>query len=113
LGGGKTSSASASQRWKKPKPGSNSKAASTSDDLAAADNKEKLLELTGYADSLLGAGNLEIYQDTTEKLQFQLKMLKEKRESAKTRIPEGELNEYIVAIEVSQSKRVNIVLCVY
>ena len=48
-----------------------------------------MFRFAGYADELLSVGNLEIYQDTYEKLTFKIKMADEEAEKAKTRIPEG------------------------
>ena len=84
--GGSQNSGSASQRWKKKKKG---EAVDPAKEAEEKENKEKLLKLTGFADKLLQQGDLEIYQDTYEKLQFKVKLATEKDEKDKTVVPEG------------------------
>ncbi len=58
-------------------------------------NPDNLLFL-GLADELMVHGNMEIYEATYEKLAFTIKEHDEKKEKAKTHIPEGEpLNLYM------------------
>ena len=84
--GGSQNSGSASQRWKKKKKGEETDPAKEAEEKV---NKEKMLQLTEFADKLLQHGDLEIYQDTYEKLQFKVKLAEEKDQKAKTVVPEG------------------------
>lgn len=81
LGGGKAAM-SASQRWKKKKAG-------VVEDPEEKENKEKMLKLTGFADSILSrSGNMEIYEETYEGILFKIKADEEKKIKPKTAIPE-------------------------
>jgi len=86
LGGGKAgcSLSSASQRWKAKRQ----KQTDISKESPPA-NKEHLLKLTGLADRLLSQGNLEIYQDTYEKICFKIKVADDKEKSAGHQLSEG------------------------
>lgn len=64
---------SASSKWLKKK------ATTEEEDARAAENHEKMLQLTALADKILGTGNMDIYQQTYEKINF-LIQLKEKPE---------------------------------
>ena len=84
LGGGKAgcSLSSASQRWKAKRQ----KQTDKSEENPPA-NKEHLLKLTGLADRLLSQGNLEIYQDTYEKLCFKIKVAEDKEKAVEPHLP--------------------------
>jgi hypothetical protein len=86
LGGGKAgcSSSSASQRWKAKRQ----KVSDTTKTEPPA-NKEDLLKLTGFADRLLAHGNLEIYQNTYEKLNYKIKLSEEAARASKPPMPDG------------------------
>ena len=85
LGGGKGKAMSASQRWRKQKTNTSS---GTSDDKHNPQQKADMLSLTGYADELLANGQLEIYQDTYEKLAFLVKKDEEKNRSEQSKTAE-------------------------
>uniref|UniRef100_T1JFP8 GYF domain-containing protein n=1 Tax=Strigamia maritima TaxID=126957 RepID=T1JFP8_STRMM len=66
--GGTSSSTSASKKWlRKPEKAKSDKTENTKTDES---DREKFLRLTELADSLVQAGDVEIYSDTYEKLQF-------------------------------------------
>ena len=81
LGGGKTMSSA--ERWKVKKMNKGAAPAATTT------TKEDMLKLTGLADKLVQQGNLEIYQFTYEKLNFEIKEEEDKKAAAATVIPEG------------------------
>ncbi len=119
LGGGKAN-VSASQRWKKQKTKKEDqteedreKAAKNSESFQRLtgewtircekvscwlrDRKGDIRKATtfatyflGLADELLSVGELEIYQETYEKLAFTVRQAEMKEESDKPQIPEGE-----------------------
>ena len=72
----------ASQRWKAKKQ--KAKDGGAENTAESSGNKEDMLKLTGFADSLVCMGNLEIYHDTYEKLSFKVKAEKEKAEKKLT-----------------------------
>ena len=81
--GGKKAGMSASQRWKKKKAGA-------VEDPEEKENKEKMLRLTGLADTILTrSGNMEIYEETFESITHKIKSEQEKKVGPKTSIPEG------------------------
>merc|ERR1712059_95362 len=58
------------------------------EDPEEEENKEKMLKLTGFADSILSrSGNMEIYEETYEGILFKIKA-EEKKIKPKTAIPE-------------------------
>lgn len=69
LGGSSNSSRSASNRWKKKKDKEE-----TSDENADKENYEKLQLLTRLADDIIQSGNMDIYQQTYEKLSFHVNL---------------------------------------
>jgi len=71
LGGDKSRSASA--RWKQKRAGDG---AGTSESAESAADRERLDRLTGLADRLLSAGNMEVYQLTREAVSHQLQLLR-------------------------------------
>ena len=79
--GGSKGAGSASQRWKKKK-------AKTEETEADTGDKETLAKLTGFADSILSTGYMEIYQDTYEKMSHIIKSEEEKSKPATTAIPD-------------------------
>lgn len=82
LGGGKAAM-SASQRWKKKKAGAK-------EDPQEAENKAKMLKMTGLADAILTrSGNMEIYEETYESIMHKIKSEEEKKVGPKTSIPDG------------------------
>ena len=95
LGGGKAgiSAASASQRWKtkraKSTEGQENKEEDEQKQAEEAQRKADMLQLTGHADKLLQHGNLEIYQDSFEKLSFLIKTAEEKVTATRVAIPAG------------------------
>ena len=81
--GGNKAAMSASQRWKKKKAGA-------VEDPQAKENKEKMLKLTGLADTILTrSGNMEIYEETFESITHKIKVEEEKKVGPKTNIPDG------------------------
>ena len=81
--GGNKAPMSASQRWKKKKAGAAA-------DPQEAENKEKMLRLTGLADTILTrSGNMEIYEETFESINHKIKSEQEKKVGPKTSIPDG------------------------
>ena len=59
----------------------------TEDEETFQKDREDMKKLTGYADSILSrSGNMEVYEETYEKIAYRLK---ESEEKAKTEIPEG------------------------
>lgn len=81
LGGSKGKPASSIDRWKNKKQtnktdNSGAKSATstnTFDDVKKREDKENMLRLTGFADKLLNAGQMEVYEMTYEKLYYILK----------------------------------------
>ena len=93
LGGGKAglTSGSASQRLKAKRAKLKGEAG-PADLLKAAQqkqDKENVEKLTGLADKLFQHGNLEIYQDTFEKLHFLINKAEEQDDALKTVVPAG------------------------
>lgn len=88
LGGGKAGiiASSASQRLKAKK---NKTEVDPQKAEEEKQNKENVVKLTGLADKICQAGNLEIYQETYEKLSFLVKNAEEQLAKSKTVIPEG------------------------
>ena len=81
--GGNKAAMSASQRWKKKKAGA-------VEDPQAKENKEKMLKLTGLADTILTrSGNMEIYEETFESITHKIRVEEEKKVGPKTNIPDG------------------------
>ena len=81
--GGNKAPMSASQRWKKKKAGA-------AQDPQEAENKARMLRLTGLADTILTrSGNMEIYEETFESIMHKIKVEQEKKVGPKTSIPEG------------------------
>ena len=76
LGGTKGKQMSSSQRWQAKKQ----KKEETEADKEAAKNKEDMLQLTGLADEVLSSGNMDIYEMTYEKLNYELKQFEEKND---------------------------------
>ena len=73
---------SASQRWKKKKAGA-------VEDPQEAENKARMLRLTGLADTVLTrSGNMEIYEETFESITHKIKSEQEKKVGPKTNIPD-------------------------
>ena len=99
LGGGKGKAMSASQRWRKQKASTSS---GTSDDKHNPQQKADMLSLTGYADELLANGQLEIYQDTYEKLAFLVKKDEEKNRTEQSKTAEPADDVDIFADDVKQ-----------
>jgi len=59
----------------------------TTDEVQFQKDRENMKKLTGYADSILSrSGNMEVYEETYEKIAYRLK---EAEEKDKTEIPEG------------------------
>ncbi|KAL4223007.1 CD2 antigen cytoplasmic tail-binding protein 2 [Mactra antiquata] len=69
LGGNKGKPMSSAQRWKAKKQ----KTEETEEDEKAAKDRENFLALTGLADKVLQDGNMEVYEMTLEKLNYELK----------------------------------------
>jgi len=81
--GGNKAPMSASQRWKKKKAGA-------VEDPQAKENKEKMLRLTGLADTILTrSGNMEVYEETFESITHKIKLEEDKKVGPKTSIPDG------------------------
>lgn len=85
LGGNKGKQMSSSQRWKAKKQ--KTEAQSTEADAQLKKDKEDFLTLTGLADKILQSGNMEVYEMTLEKLNYELK--KDEKPVEKLKIPEG------------------------
>ncbi|XP_041377769.1 CD2 antigen cytoplasmic tail-binding protein 2 homolog isoform X2 [Gigantopelta aegis] len=84
LGGNKGKIMSASQRWKaKKQKVNNDKAVDEKD----AENKEKMLKLTGLADRCVQDGIMDIYEMTYEKLNYELKRMDEEKKRVKFDVP--------------------------
>ena len=79
LGGGRdgTKTSTASARWKAKRRKNELKDGGNE---VSAEDKQKLLKLTGLADELLQDGDFSIYQDTYEKLSHKFKLETEKCE---------------------------------
>ena len=86
LGGNKGKQMSTSQRWKAKKQKKENQANSEADEQIQKD-KEDFLKLTGLADEILQSGNMEVYEMTHEKLNYELK--KFEKPSEKLEIPKG------------------------
>lgn len=87
LGGKKGKQISTSQRWKAKKQ---KKEDQTSEaDAQIQKDKEDFLNLTGLADQILQSGNMEVYEMTYEKLNYELKKFENPSEKEKLDIPEG------------------------
>ena len=67
--GGNKKPVSTADRWKKKK----SNVDETPLTEKEKEQKELLLELTGYADDLMGHGDFQVYEKTFEKLNFEIK----------------------------------------
>ena len=53
-------------------------------------NRELMMKLTGFADSILSrSGNMEIYEETYEKIAFRIKQMQPAAAAATTEIPDG------------------------
>ncbi|XP_054710883.1 CD2 antigen cytoplasmic tail-binding protein 2-like [Uloborus diversus] len=65
LGGSKSGSGSASSRWKKKKENG-----ANAENSEETENKEKLALLTSLANDIIQSGDMDIYQQTYEKMQF-------------------------------------------
>ena len=90
LGGNKGKQMSSSQRWKAKKQKTGNQP--SEEELKIQKDKEDFLKLTGLADEILQSGNMEVYEMTYEKLNFEIK--KSEKPSDKERlkslnIPEG------------------------
>lgn len=70
LGGSRSSSRSASNRWKKKKDISESTVDESTDD----ENYEKMQLLTRLADDIVHSGDMDIYQQTYEKMLYQVNL---------------------------------------
>ncbi|KAK3609780.1 hypothetical protein CHS0354_022640 [Potamilus streckersoni] len=53
------------------------------------ENKENFMKLTGFADEILGTGNMDIYQMTYEKISYEVKKSEENSTKSRTVIPQG------------------------
>ena len=84
LGGKTQTQSSASRKWtaKRKKVEENSEMKESGSSKATTENKDLVLKLTGLADDLLQAGVFSVYQDTYEKLAYQVKKIeKDKAET--------------------------------
>lgn len=50
--------------------------------------KEKLLELTGLADEMMGAGHFNVYVDSYEKFKHQIHLIEERKKASEPQIPD-------------------------
>lgn len=87
LGGNKGKQMSSSQRWKakKQKTGSTP----SEEEVKIQKDKEDFLKLTGLADEILQSGNMEVYEMTYEKLNFEIKKSEKPSDKERLNIPEG------------------------
>lgn len=87
LGGSKGKQVSSSQRWKAKKQKTENQA--TEAEAQIQKDKEDFLKLTGLADQIVQSGNMEAYEMTHEKLNFELKKSEKPSDKERLNIPEG------------------------
>ena len=87
LGGNKGKQMSSSQRWKAKKQKTGNQP--TEEEVKIQKDKEDFLKLTGLADEILQSGNMEVYEMTYEKLNFEIKKSEKPSDKDRLNIPEG------------------------
>lgn len=89
-GGGSSSSKLAQQRQRKIAQKLKKKAKLTGEEEAFHKDRQDMEKLTGFADSILSrSGNMEIYEETYEKIAYMLKQKDQQQQQKMTVIPEG------------------------
>lgn len=99
LGGSKGSSRSASSRWKKRKnkegtSGENVDNEMTPEENADKENFEKLQLLTRLADDIIQSGDMDIYQQTYEKMSFHVNLKSNGRKTSPSEIADAALDMF-------------------
>lgn len=99
LGGSKGSSRSASSRWKKRKntegtSDENADTEMTPDEKADKENFEKLQLLTRLADDVIQSGDMDIYQQTYEKMSFHINLKSNGSKTGPSEIADSSLDMF-------------------